>query len=87
MVEANRAVVKRFGTSPTVGVKMVEFRRRNVRWLAWDMSGQGGGAGCLSMGGGILLHYFQRVSRGFDTFRVDILSSQAARYLCALASG
>eukprot|EP00904_Undaria_pinnatifida_P008757 jgi/Undpi1/5010/HiC_scaffold_19.g08362.m1 len=45
VVEANRAVVKRFGTSPTVGVKMVEFRRRNVRWLAWDMSGQGGGAG------------------------------------------
>ena len=41
VAEANRAVVKTVGTSPTVGVQMVEFRRRNVRWVAWDMSGQG----------------------------------------------
>ncbi|CAM9336938.1 unnamed protein product, partial [Laminaria digitata] len=41
VAEANRGVVKSVRTSPTVGVQMVEFRRRNVRWVAWDMSGQG----------------------------------------------
>lgn len=43
MASANRGVVKSVGTAPTVGTQMVEFRRRNVRWVAWDMSGQGEG--------------------------------------------
>lgn len=38
---ANKGVVESVGTAPTVGTQMVEFRRRNTRWIAWDMSGQG----------------------------------------------
>ncbi|CAN0157289.1 unnamed protein product, partial [Discosporangium mesarthrocarpum] len=30
-----------FCTAPTVGLQLVEFRRQNVRFAAWDMSGQG----------------------------------------------
>lgn len=41
VAEANKGVVKSVGTAPTIGTQMVEFRRRNVRWIAWDMSGQG----------------------------------------------
>lgn len=41
VVAANMGVVKSVGTAPTVATQMVEFRRRNVRWVAWDMSGQG----------------------------------------------
>lgn len=41
VVAANKGVVKSVGTTPTVATQMVEFRRRNVRWVAWDMSGQG----------------------------------------------
>lgn len=41
MAKANKGVADKVGTSPTVGVQMVEFRRRHVRWVAWDLSGQG----------------------------------------------
>ena len=41
VAEANKGVVKSVGTAPTISTQMVEFRRRYVRWIAWDMSGQG----------------------------------------------
>ncbi|CAM9233853.1 unnamed protein product [Ascophyllum nodosum] len=41
VAKANKGVVDRVETAPTIGVQMVEFRRQNVHWVAWDMSGQG----------------------------------------------
>lgn len=41
VAEANKGIAESVGTAPTVGTQMVEFRRRNTRWIAWDMSGQG----------------------------------------------
>ncbi|CAB1104179.1 unnamed protein product [Ectocarpus sp. CCAP 1310/34] len=41
VASTNRSMLKSVGTAPTVGTQMVEFHRRNVGWVAWDMSGQG----------------------------------------------
>lgn len=41
VAEVNKGVVDKIETAPTVAVQMVEFRWRGVKWVAWDMSGQG----------------------------------------------
>lgn len=41
VAEVNKGVVDKIETTPTIAVQMVEFRWRGVKWVAWDMSGQG----------------------------------------------
>lgn len=41
VARVNKGVARYVKTMPTIATQMVEFRRKNVRWTVWDMSGQG----------------------------------------------